>query len=333
MSATLGQRLAEGGHLPLPVLRWGVRRLLRARLRDEQRRNRDLRTELAAGPIALTPELANAQHYELPAAFFELVLGPRLKYSGAYWPPGVDTLAAAEEAMLELTIERAQLADGQHILELGCGWGSLCLTLAHRFPAARLLAVSNSALQRRFIEARAPANLAVVTADMNAFTTDRRFDRVVSIEMFEHMRNYGELLRRIAGWLEPSGKLFVHIFCHSRLTYPFETADADDWMGRYFFSGGLMPAFDLLPSFQETLRLEHQWAVGGEHYQRTARAWRETHERRRASVLPVLAETYGPSHAERWFQRWRLFFLACEELFGYRGGAEWLVGHYRFVRS
>lgn len=333
MSQGLGLRLAESGRLPLGMLRWGIRRLLRRRLRDERHRRRDPLRDLSSGPLALVPDLANAQHYELPPAFFELVLGPRLKYSSAYWPTGVETLAGAEVAMLELTRERAELADGQRVLELGCGWGSLSLALAQWFPAARIVAVSNSAVQRRFIEGRAPGNLSVVTTDMNTFDTDGRFDRIVSVEMFEHMRNYRELLRRIAGWLEPGGKLFVHLFCHARLTYPFERDGEDDWMARYFFSGGLMPAFDLLPSFQDDLRLERQWAVGGEHYRRTARAWRENLEHRRAAVLAVLGDTYGAVHAELWFQRWRLFFLACEELFGFRGGSEWLVGHYRFVRT
>lgn len=327
-----GLELAERGRLPLAALRWGIRRMLRERLRDEQRRGRDLAPELAGGPVALAPEQANAQHYELPPAFFELVLGPRLKYSSAYWPPGVDSLAAAEEAMLELYVERARLADGQRILELGCGWGSLCLALARRFPRARILAVSNSAPQRRFIAARAPANLAVITADMNTFATAARFDRVVSIEMFEHMRNYRELHRRIAGWLEPGGALFVHVFCHRRFAYAFETSGPGDWMGRYFFTGGLMPAFDLLARFQDDLRLEERWDVSGDHYARTARAWRENLERHRADALPVLSAVYGPADAPRWYQRWRLFFLACEELFGYRRGTEWMVGHYRFAR-
>jgi len=327
-----GLELAERGRLPLPALRWGIRRMLRERLRDEQGRARDLAPELAGGPVALAPEQANAQHYELPPAFFELVLGPRLKYSSAYWPPGVDSLAAAEEAMLELYVERARLADGQRILELGCGWGSLCLALARRFPRARILAVSNSAPQRRFIAARAPANLTVITADMNTFATAGRFDRVVSIEMFEHMRNYRELHRRIAGWLEPGGTLFVHVFCHRRFAYPFETGGPGDWMGRYFFTGGLMPAFDLLARFQDDLRLEERWNVRGDHYARTARAWRENLERHRADALPVLAAVYGPADAPCWYQRWRLFFLACEELFGYRRGTEWMVGHYRFAR-
>ncbi len=328
----LGLALAERGRVPLPLLRFGVRRLLAQRLRAERGRPRRVEPELAAGPLAPAPDRANAQHYELPPEFFELVLGPRLKYSGAYWPPGTRDLGGAERAMLELYIERAELADGQRILELGCGWGSLCLAVARRFPRARVVAVSNAPSQRRFIEERATPNLRVVTADVAAFEPGEQFDRVVSIEMFEHLRNYRELLRRIAGWLCPDGRLFVHVFCHRELTYPFETNGAGDWMGRYFFTGGLMPSFDLLPRFQEQLRLDAHWAVNGAHYARTARSWRENLERRRDAVLPVLGAAYGAAAAERWFHRWRLFFLACEELFGYRGGTEWLVGHYRFAR-
>jgi cyclopropane-fatty-acyl-phospholipid synthase len=324
--------LAERGLVPLPGLRLGVRRLLVKRLAEAAAGPSVERfaQQLRGGPVALVPEKANEQHYELPPEFFELVLGPELKYSGAYWPDGVDTLAAAEEAMLDLTVERARLEDGQEILELGCGWGSLTLHVARLFPAARITAVSNSAPQRRYIEARAPSNVTVLTADMNDLTLTRRFDRVVSVEMFEHMRNYEALLRRIRDWMVDDARLFVHVFCHRRYAYPFETTGEDDWMGRHFFTGGLMPSFDLLGRFDEHLEIEAQWAVDGTHYERTARAWRRALEHRRGEVMRVLTITYG-GEAERWYHRWRLFFLACEELFGYRGGTEWLVGHYRLL--
>ena len=330
MTGRLAVDLAERGLVPLPGLRLGVRRLLAKRLADAESGPPEERfaRELEEGPVALVPEKANEQHYEVPSAFFETVLGPALKYSGAYWPEGVDSLAEAEQAMLELTVERAALEDGQAILELGCGWGSLTLHVARRFPEARITAVSNSASQRRFIEARAPSNVRVITADMNDLELDARFDRVVSVEMFEHMRNYRELLRRIRGWMYDHGRLFVHVFCHRRLTYPFETAGPDNWMGRHFFTGGIMPSFDLLRRFDDDLEVEVSWAVAGTHYERTARAWRESLERRRADVMPILRATYG-DEARRWYHRWRLFFLACEELFGYRGGSEWLVGHHR----
>ena len=333
MTGSVAVALAERGLVPLSGLRIGVRRLLRQRLADAARGpdRSSFVQELEQSPVALVPEKANEQHYEVPPEFFELVLGPRLKYSGAYWPSGVDSLAAAEDAMLELTSARARLEDGQDVLELGCGWGSLTLWMADAFPKSRITAVSNSADQRRYIEARAPDNVRVITADINDLDLTERFDRVVSVEMFEHMRNYRELLRRISGWMRPEAHLFVHVFCHDRYAYPYETEGADNWMGRHFFTGGIMPSFDLLPSFDRDVRLEEMWPVDGMHYSHTARAWRENLERRREEVLPVLERTYGLD-ADRWFHRWRLFFLACEELFGYRNGTEWMVGHYIFSK-
>ncbi len=329
MTAGVAIELAERGLVPLAGLRWGVRRLLARRLVDAGS-GPDVdafEQQLRASPVALVPEKANEQHYEVPPAFFEAVLGPHLKYSGAYWPDGVETLAAAEEAMLRLSAERAELADGQSILELGCGWGSMTLYMARRFPGSRITAVSNSAPQRRFIEARAPDNVRVITADMNDLALDERYDRVVSIEMFEHMRNYEELFRRIRGWMTEEARLFVHVFCHRSHAYSFETEGSDNWMGRHFFTGGIMPSYDLFTRFDDDLVVEASWPVDGTHYQRTARAWREALESGRESVVPILRETYG-AEAPRWFHRWRLFFLACEELFAYRGGDEWLVGHY-----
>jgi cyclopropane-fatty-acyl-phospholipid synthase len=338
--SSLAIELAERGLIPLPGLRVGVRRLLAQRLQDVASGPSvdAFARELQESPVALVPEKANEQHYELPPEFFELVLGSHLKYSGAYWPEGVTTLDEAEEAMLRLTSERAGLADGQKILELGCGWGSLTLHMARTFPNAHITAVSNSAPQRRFIEARAPNNVRVVTADMNDLVRADEgriggpFDRVVSVEMFEHMRNYRALLHRIRTWMEDDARLFVHVFCHRRHAYPFEAEGSDNWMGRYFFTGGIMPSFDLFHRFQDDLVVEEEWEVDGTHYEKTARAWRELLESRRAEVMPVLRQTYGDD-ASRWLHRWRLFFLACEELFGYRGGREWLVGHYRFRPS
>lgn len=324
--------IAERGIVPTSLLRFGIRSIIAQRLREASRGSTiaELVRELRRSPVAIETDKANEQHYEVPAEFFQLVLGPSLKYSGCFWPDGTRDLGDAELRMLQLTCERAVLADGQHVLELGCGWGSLALHMARSYPNMRITAVSNSATQRRFIEARAPENVRVITADMNDFDTEGRFDRVVSVEMFEHMRNYEVLLRRIRSWLKPTGRLFVHVFCHRKHAYPFETAGATNWMGRHFFTGGLMPSLDLLPRFDRDLVVEKQWEVEGTHYSRTARAWRERLELHRESVLPILAGAYD-GDGERWYQRWRLFFLACEELFGYAGGREWLVAHYFFA--
>jgi cyclopropane-fatty-acyl-phospholipid synthase len=292
-------QLVERGFVPTPLIRIGIRRLLAGRLREQRDaygadREAGLRRwteQMRADAIAPVPEKANEQHYEVPPELFQIALGPRLKYSGAYWPEGVTTLEQAEVAMLDLTCERAQLEDGQDILELGCGWGSLTLHMARRFPNSRITAVSNSAPQRRFIEASSPGNVRVITADMNELELGDRFDRVVSVEMFEHMRNYRELLRRVRGWMRDDARLFVHVFCHRAHAYPYETEGADNWMGRHFFTGGIMPSLDLLPRFDEHLAVEAQWEVDGTHYGRTARAWRENLESRREEAMRVLRET------------------------------------------
>ncbi|MEZ0230248.1 MAG: cyclopropane-fatty-acyl-phospholipid synthase family protein [Planctomycetota bacterium] len=339
----LAQRLVDRGLVPDALVRAAIRRLNAKRLAEEYaggleetRRHQDsLAERLRAGAVAVATEAANEQHYEVPAAFFEQVLGARLKYSSAYFPPGVSTLDAAEEAMLALTCERALLADGQDVLELGCGWGSLTLFMAERFPLSRIHAVSNSSSQREHILARARArglaNVTVETADVNVLEVPGPFDRVVSVEMLEHVQNHERLLERIARWLAPGGKLFVHIFCHRELTYTFETAGPDDWMGRHFFTGGLMPSAYHLALLQKDLVLEERWRVEGEHYARTARAWLENLDARRGAARAALATVHGRD-ADVWVRRWRVFFMACEELFSWRRGTEWFVSHYRFAR-
>jgi cyclopropane-fatty-acyl-phospholipid synthase len=336
--------LCERGLVPDTLTRYGIRRLCAQRLRDEQgedaiaawERFRRRLDDLRRSPLAIETEAANRQHYEVPARFFELCLGKRLKYSSCYYPRGDETLDQAEESMLALYAERAGLADGQRILELGCGWGSLTLWMAERFPAARITGVSNSNGQREHILAQARArglgNLEILTCDVNRLALDRRFDRVVSIEMFEHMRNYQGLLRNIAGWMEADARLFVHIFCHRELMYPFETEGDGNWMGRHFFTGGLMPAADTLLHFQDDLVLQQQWRLSGTHYEKTSNHWLARQDANREEVLRCLGSAYGTREAGRWHQRWRMFWMACAELFGYGGGGEWLVGHYLFAR-
>jgi cyclopropane-fatty-acyl-phospholipid synthase len=335
---------AERGLLPDPVLRLGIRRMCAQRLEaeraggpaEEARRFQQRLTQLRAEEVALHTDVANVQHYELPPEFFGQCLGRRLKYSSAYYPTGKESLDEAEEAMLALYGQRAQLEDGQEILELGCGWGSLTLWMAERYPNSRICAVSNSRLQREHIEQqcreRDLRNVAVVTTDVNRLElAAARFDRCVSIEMFEHMRNYDTLLARIACWLRPQGKLFVHIFAHRTLMYPFETAGVDNWMGRHFFTGGLMPAANTLLWFQRDLQVEQDWQLDGTHYERTANHWLQNQDRHREAVLAVLTPFYGARNAALWFQRWRMFWMACAETFGYDDGREWLVAHYRLT--
>ena len=347
---SLSLRLLERDLLPDAVIRFGIRRLLAERLRDERRGDVEaqqaslmrLVERLRESPVAIATREANEQHYEVPTAFFEQVLGPHLKYSSCYYRAGATSLGEAEAAMLGLTCERARLRDGEDILELGCGWGSLTLWMAAQYPGARITAVSNSRTQKDFIDARAAErglrNVEVITCDANVldFPAGRRFDRVVSVEMFEHMRNYETLLRRIAGWMRPEATLFVHIFTHKELAYPFEvTGSGDgpgDWMSKYFFTGGIMPSDDLLLYFQSDLQVREHWHVPGRHYQQTAEAWLTNMDRARASILPLFESTYGRADARKWWVYWRVFFMSCAELWGYRGGEEWIVSHYLFQR-
>ncbi len=322
--------------MPDVLVRAGVRRMAADRLAERPLWDGDeLADRLAAGPIALRTDAANEQHYEVPAEFFRLVLGPRLKYSACLWEPGTTTLADAEDAMLRLTCERAGVVDGMRILDLGCGWGSLTLWIAEHFPSCRIVAVSNSAGQRRFIEQRCAergfANVTVVTADINDFRPDLSFDRVLSIEMFEHVRNHALLLERIAGWLNPEGRLFVHIFTHRDFAYTYEAESEDDWMARWFFTGGMMPSRDWLERFAEHLVVERDWHLSGTHYQRTLDAWLEKLDAQRSVVRKLFAATYGADAADLWYQRWRLFFLGSAETFGYSGGSEWGISHYLFA--
>jgi cyclopropane-fatty-acyl-phospholipid synthase len=337
--------LLEKGLLPDNLLRFGIRRLLKQRLKEEDQGGaveqlnhlQSLLGELRKSPVAIETAAANQQHYEVPTEFYQYALGRRLKYSSGYWPDGVTSLDAAEESMLSLTADRAELRDGQEILELGCGWGSLSLWMAEHYPLSRITGVSNSRTQKVYIDGEAKRrglkNLEILTCDMNRFDIDGgRFDRVVSVEMFEHMKNYRVLLAKIAGWLKPGGKLFVHIFTHKEFAYHFVAESESDWMSRYFFTGGIMPSDDLLLYFQEDLSLENHWRVNGSHYEKTANAWLKNMDRHRSEILPIFSTAYGPDQAVRWWNYWRVFFMACAELWGFRNGNEWMVSHYRFVK-
>ncbi len=334
--------MAEAGRLPDVMVRKGIRSLLRARLDElqaltpsEQMESfRSFLAEACAGPIAMLPEKANEQHYEVPQEFFGQVLGKHRKYSCCYWGEGVQNLHDAEVSSLKITCERAQLADGQDILELGCGWGSLSLWMAEHYPNARITAVSNSNSQREYIQATAAErglkNLQVQTCDINDLETEQQFDRVVSVEMMEHVRNHTLLFDRISSWLRPGGLLFVHIFCHHRFAYPFEVRDETDWMAKYFFSGGIMPSQNLLLNCQQRLNLRQQWLWDGTHYERTSNAWLEMMDRNSTATDLILKSAYG-SEWRKWKSRWRIFFMSCAELFGYAGGSEWFVSHYLFA--
>lgn len=336
-------RIMERGWLPDSVIGFGIRHLLNRRLEachaHDGERWQDNVDEfidsMRTGDVAFAQDKANEQHYELPVEFFETVLGPRLKYSCCLYEPGIQNLAQAEEAMLELTCRRAKIENGQTILDFGCGWGAFSLYVAEHFPKCRIRAVSNSHVQGDWIRQRCAErglhNVTATTADAAEFDPGERFDRIVSVEMFEHMRNYEILFRRVASWLNPGGRFFLHIFTHRCAAYPFDIQGDSNWMAQYFFTGGMMPSHSLPLYFQDDLRIEEHWAVDGRHYERTLRDWLAIMDRRKSEVMPILKNTYGEEQADVWFQRWRVFFLACAELFGFHNGQEWWVSHYRFA--
>ena len=336
----LATRLVETTPLPDPLTRMGIALLVartrRKLLTTPEQVERDFAAGMTDRAIAEYTEEANDQHYELPPEFFAATLGPARKYSCCYYPTGHESLAEAEQAALARTVAHADLADGQRILELGCGWGSLSLYMAAQFPGASIVAVSNSASQKRYIDAQAAAlglgNLTVITEDMNHFAAEGRFDRVVSVEMFEHMANWRSLLERVRGWLAPEGRLFVHVFTHGGRSYHFDPADKADWIAQHFFTGGIMPAHGLIGQFPDLFTIEEQWRWDGRHYQRTANHWLENFDRNAGMISALLRDVYG-AEARLWQRRWRLFYLATAGLFGHDDGCEWGVSHYRLRAS
>ena len=344
MKKNIAHELSENGFVPDRLIRAGIRQKLKQRLTEIEAsdieglpsRLASLLDKMQRSRIAEVPHRANEQHYELPVSFFQHVLGKHLKYSCAFWPDGVEMLNEAEVAGLKETCKHAELEDGMRILELGCGWGSLSLWMASNYPASEITAVSNSRTQGEFLRKQIKEaglkNIDIVTADMNDFTTRQTYDRVVSVEMFEHMRNWSKLLKRVSQWLTPDGQLFMHIFVHRNTPYLFEDRHANDWMSRHFFSGGMMPSADLPLLFQDDFVLDQRWFWDGRQYERSCNAWLANMDRHKETLWPVFEQTYGYDFARIWWMRWRIFFMACAELFAYNHGQEWFVGHYRFSR-
>lgn len=334
----------EKDKIPDFLIRAGIRRLLRQRLKDEKKETNALQKqhllllveELKQSPIAIHTKDANEQHYEVPTEFYQYCLGKHLKYSSGFWKDGVTDIDTSEQDMLELTCERAELQNGQEVLELGCGWGSLSLFMAEKFPDSNFTVVSNSRTQKIYIDEQAKLrgikNLAVITADINEFKTDKEFDRVVSVEMFEHLRNYELLFHKIAHFLKNDGKMFVHIFTHKEYAYKFEVKDESDWMSKYFFTGGIMPSNNLFSYFNTDLIIRRQWIVNGMHYSKTSEAWLQNMDRNRDKIIPLFEEAYGKDQTLKWWVYWRVFYMACAELWGYNKGEEWMVCHYLFTK-
>ena len=335
----------EQGYVPDTIIRKGIRRMLKARLNEVYDDDVEAAMEakekfiksMRRASIALVPEKANEQHYEVHAEFYELVLGDRNKYSCCYWDEQSSSLDKAEENALQLSCQHAKLIDGQDVLELGCGWGSLTLWMARQYPNSKITAVSNSRSQREHIERIATAegfnNVNIITCDMNDFEIDQKFDRVVSVEMFEHMRNWELLFKKVSIWLKDDGKFFMHVFANRYVPYPFEVKDSSDWMSEYFFTGGMMPCDDLPLYFQKNLKINNTWAWDGKHYAKTANAWLKNMDENKSEIMDIISKTYGQAQVQVWWMRWRLFFMACAELFAYNNGQQWHVMHYQFSKQ
>ena len=333
--------LAEKALLPDSIIRWGIRNQLKERIKSSYEPNHTHYNKfidmLKNSPIAIETQAANEQHYEVPSEFFIKILGPRLKYSCCQWDSEQSTLQEAEESSLKQVCERAEIQDGMSILDLGCGWGSFSLWAAEKYPNSEITSVSNSNSQRIHIESQAKlrklTNITVKTEDINHFEMDQTFDRIVSIEMFEHLRNYQKLFSKLANFLNEEGQLFVHIFNNRRYAYSFEDENPRDWMARYFFAGGIMPSHDLFHQFDDDLSVVKSWKVNGVHYQKTLDAWLSKIDQNEEEILSLFNEVYGTINSKLWLQRWRLFHLVCSELFGYKEGEDWAVTHYLFKKT
>ncbi len=335
----------EENKLPDFLIRFGIRRLLKVRLDDEDKGTLELQQNhlneyidsLKKSPVAVNTRDANEQHYEVPTEFYKYVLGKRMKYSGGLWNANVDSLDTSEEDMLALSVVRAEIKNGQSVLELGCGWGSMSLYIAEKFPKCKVIGVSNSKTQKEYIDAvakeRGLKNVKIITMDMNVFTIATKFDRIVSVEMLEHMKNYQALFKRISGFLKEDGKFFVHIFTHKTFAYPFEVIDESDWMAKYFFTGGMMPSHDLFLHFQDDISILKQWTVDGRHYGKTSEAWLKNMDSNREKILPIFEKTYGKENTTKWWVYWRVFFMSCAELWNFDEGQEWIVSHYLFAKK
>jgi len=337
-------KYAEKGLIPDFLISYGIRRLLKKRLKKENNYYNNNKTDYLKLQIekltkldnlAINTTQANDQHYEVPARFYELTLGKHLKYSSSFYNSKKDSLSTAEENMLELYCKRGEFKDGQDILELGCGWGSLTLYLAKKYPNSTITSISNSNSQREYInlqaEKRGLKNITVKTININEFEINKKFDRIISIEMFEHIRNYPELFNKLTNWLNDTGKIFIHIFCHKFLCYPFEDETKDDWMARNFFTGGMMPSFDLFPNCTDNLKLEKSWKVSGTNYSLTSNDWYKKTKENKKEIIELFNQDSNKNGTIE-YNKWKIFYLACRELFGYKNGSEWIVGHYLFTK-
>jgi cyclopropane-fatty-acyl-phospholipid synthase len=332
-------KMISKGFVPDFILRKGINSLLKKRLTDEygdkfdvtESRRHKIVQELMESPVAIETDKANDQHYMVPPEFFLNSLGSHLKYSCGHWDRA-KTLDDAELEMLELTIKRAGIQDGDKILELGHGWGAITLFMAKKFPNSSITAVSNSKFQGDFILDRARerglTNIKINTADVANLQLSDKYDRVISVEMFEHMRNYKELLKRISSWLSVNGTLFVHIFVHKEISYKFDVVDETDWMSKYFFSGGIMPSEHLLYYFKDDMQVDQHWRINGTHYGKTARGWLDKMDSNKQAIMQIFESHYPKGESKKWFNYWRIFFMSCEELWNYNKGSEWFVGHY-----